>query len=225
MRLCTIFFLIVFILGGCVTGRQAEKADSFAQKLTVFRYSLYKDLKGLTMDELNSLMENGFSGRALGAKCAAFYDENRDQIRIYQRSILSKFTGTRLDLKDVVKDEHFDDILAKGPLSTFGLMERLIESGEMKEEGKRAYAVFKFMSIDPLRRVNFMIPMLISRLFSVKEMAALSLKNNLGTPLIAAQEIRPDYWEIIIDQYERVYFFDFDIKRDTLRLTKVGKRL
>jgi hypothetical protein len=224
MRLLIICSVSVFLLAGCAHSRPTADADSFAHKLAEFRYSLYKDLKGMNMDQLNMLMKDGLGSHAAGVKCRVFYNENREQIRIYQRSILSKFTGTRLDLSDVVKDERFDGILANGPVSALGLMENYVNSGEMKEEGERLYTVFKFISVDPLRRVNFMISMLISRLFSVEEVAAMSLKNNLAAPLISAGEIRPDYWEIILDQYEWVFFFDFDLRQDILSLKKVGKR-
>jgi len=224
MRLFFIFLISAALLAGCVHNPPVAKIDTFGEKLTKFRYSLYKDLKGMDMEALNTLMGDGFSGHAVGVRCKTFYNENREQIRVYQRAILSKFSGTELDLTDVVRDERFNGILKDGPISALGVMEKMIESGDMKEEGKRAYTVFKFMSIDPLRRVNFIIPMLVSHLFSVQEVAARSLKNNLGATLIATKEIRPDYWEIIFDQYERVFYFDFDIKQDILWLKKVGKR-
>jgi hypothetical protein len=139
MRKPIICLSAAVLLGGCVHNQPTAETDGFVQKLSLFGYSLYKDLKGMTFEELNALMRDGLGGHTIGVKCRAFYNESREQIRVYQRSILLKFTGPRQDLKDVVRDERFDGILANGPVSTFGLLEDLVESGEMKKEGKQVY--------------------------------------------------------------------------------------
>jgi hypothetical protein len=224
MRLFIIFFSAIALLTGCVHNQTAE-SDSFTEKLIRFRYSLYKDLKGLDSQEINELMKTGYSNHVIGSKCEAFYSENREQIKAYQRSILAGKSGTVLDLHGVVKDQDIDKYLRSGPLSTTELWEKIAEdTDEPDADLDRAYTVMKFITINPIQRVDFIISMLVTHLFSVEWVGTLYMKNTLGSPLISTKELRVDYWEIIIDQYEWVFFFEFDVKEDVLYLKEVGKR-
>jgi hypothetical protein len=215
--------LIVFSFG-CVHSPTAS-IDSFEEKLVQFRYSLFKDMKDLDYPKFTALLKDGFKGHVIGNKLEAFYKENREEIKIYQRAILAKYKRTFLDLSTVSKEDKISEYLKNGTVSVYEFFSKIMsESDEQNDVLKRTYILFNFINLNPLQKVNSIIDMIIGRFFSTEWVGTMHIRGMFTSPLIKTTELKTDYWEIIIDEYEWVFFFEFDVKEDMLFLKMVYKR-
>ncbi len=222
------FFLVVCLLisfsSGCVS-YSLSPGGQFENELNNFKYSLYKDLQDIDYYTLSKLLQKGFADNTISQKSADFYDSHRDDIAGYQRMLLQRYTKTELNLSDLKEPEQIKDVLKNGPVSDLNFFLKTKEPSSYGEKLKNISAFFKLTYVNPVGRAFALIIDVISWVTTSQYIAVFNIKSIIARPLIKTTEKKTDFWEIIIDEYDWVFYFDFDGRKDTLYLKAVYRRL
>jgi len=221
-----IFCVVLYSFSICIScmSSQISQTNVFEKELREFKYSLYKDVQDLDFYELQKLIENGFKNHIISKKYKDFYNNYRKEIKAYQQAYLEKYKNMELDLQLIKEHEEINSYLEEGPLSVTDFFLNIENTQLDKDEIQDRMIIFKLMYIIPLHRAQSVITQIISSHSSADGLATNNLKSLIVWPLIRTTELKSEYWEIIIDDYDWIYFFDFDLKEDVLYLKKVCTR-
>ncbi|MBN1797770.1 MAG: hypothetical protein JW822_04280 [Spirochaetales bacterium] len=221
-----IFYVVLcsfFVCISCVNS-QISEANDFEMELREFKYSLHEDIHNLDFYELQKLIGNGFKDHSVNRKIKVFYTNHGEHIKAYQRMYLEKYKDTKLDLSLIKENEEINSYLEERPLSVTDYLLKIDNTSMDQDEIKDGMIILKLVYIIPFHRAQTVIMQIISSYSAADDLAAYNIKGLIAWPLIRTRELRNEYWEIVIDDYDWVYFFEFDLKEDVLFIKKVYTR-
>jgi len=225
--ICTMLSLFLPVMAKENLSDDSEKNyKSFEREMGYFRYSLYKDIKPFDYQGLSGLMDFEKTDNPLNEKCKAFYNKHQDKIKNFKIAVLQKHQSTTLDLDRLKIAEDLDEVARKFSeiLSNKNKMKDISKTDAGKIIALNKSFVMKVYFINPIAKAQFIRTFLLARVLGPKRLAEKSLKNNLAWPLIKTEKINDHTWKIIVDEYEHVYYFTYDLDTDVMVINNVYQR-
>ncbi len=185
--------------------------EDFQIRLSKFRYTLYADLMP-QKEKIINYMDSFFSDTSsvIYKKSKKFYLDNNTDIKKFQKYEIEKYSKIDIDFEKFKNDTSFNSILSD--TISWSYFSSIISS-------------YCYLTFSPISYAFSLNNMLLARSRTPSEMGSSAIINSLAGPLVKTKMLQDNKWEIIIDNYEYIFIYEFNLSDNKIKVTKVLKRL
>lgn len=203
--------LFIFLaLGLNVFGQNNKQAKAFEKELNIFRYSLYHTLEGFGREKI---MQFKFDASdSIVTKINSFCDKNQTQIDNYRHYLLKKHAGFQVNLSKCVTD------------SSVVNQKTIYMINELSKKQLIEYSISRLLYINPFSLAQLLMTIIQTRDQLPSKIAVIKMKEQIAQPIIQTKLIDKNDWEILIDKYDYIYRFRYNLQNGQMKIVEVLRR-